>query len=157
MYVVARNDNLRSFILIVGLHIKNLNVEALLQKMMKADCQQRKDSKMKIYSKWFILSLALIGVTTIVGCNKPQEVSESTKLDSTVKVEMSDVEVTTKVKTALLTDLKVKSFDIAVVTLKGDVRLTGTVDNQEQLDHVDTLVRSVEGVHSIHDELTIKK
>jgi hyperosmotically inducible protein len=112
---------------------------------------------MKTYSKWFILSATFIGMTTIIGCNKPQEVTESTKLSSNVKVEMSDTEVTTKVKTSLLADLKVKSFDIAVVTIKGDVRLTGTVDNQEQLDHVDKLVRSIEGVHSIHDELTIKK
>jgi osmotically-inducible protein OsmY len=65
--------------------------------------------------------------------------------------------VTTKVKTALHSDELVKSFDIAVVTLKGDVRLTGAVDNQVQLDHIDKLVRSIEGVHSIHDELTIKK
>ena len=112
---------------------------------------------MKTNCKLFVLGVAFVSVTTVVGCNKPQEVTESTKLDSNVSVEMSDSEVTTKVKTALLTDLKVKSFDIVVVTLKGDVRLTGTVDNQEQLNHVDKLVRSIEGVHSIHDELTIKK
>ncbi len=112
---------------------------------------------MKMYAKLFILSATLVGMTTIVGCNKPQDATDTTKPSASVKTEISDSEVTTKVKTALHSDELVKSFDIAVVTLKGDVRLTGAVDNQDQLDHIDKLVRSVEGVHSIHDELTIKK
>jgi osmotically-inducible protein OsmY len=112
---------------------------------------------MKIHSKAFILSTILIVVTSIVGCNKLKEATEPSTSSNAAKMEFSDSEVTTKVKTALLTDLKAKSFDIAVVTLKGDVRLTGTVDDQAQLDHIDKLVRSIEGVHSIHDELTIKK
>lgn len=45
----------------------------------------------------------------------------------------------------------------AKAVLKGDVHLTGAADNQNQLDHIVKLVRSIEGVHSIHDELTIKK
>ena len=68
-----------------------------------------------------------------------------------------DAIVTTKVKTALLEDVNVKSLDIAVVTLKGDVQLSGFVDNQGQIDQAVKVARGVEGVHSIHDELRIKK
>lgn len=112
---------------------------------------------MKTYAKLFILSATLVGMTTIVGCNKSQEATDTTKPSTSIKTEISDSDVTMKVKTALLNDEQAKSFDIAVVTLKGDVRLTGAVDNQNQLDHIVKLVRSIEGVHSIHDELTIKK
>lgn len=112
---------------------------------------------MKTYAKLFILSTTLVGMTTIVGCSKPQEATDTTKPSTSIKTEISDSDVTRKVKTALLNDEQAKSFDIAVVTLKGDVRLTGAVDNQDQLDHIVKLVRSIEGVHSIHDELTIKR
>lgn len=112
---------------------------------------------MKTHAKLFILSTILIGITMITGCNKTQEATSTLALGSTMGTETKDSEVTIKVKTALLLDEKIKGFDITVVTLKGDVRLTGFVDNQNQIDYVDKLVRSIEGVHSIHDELSIKK
>jgi hyperosmotically inducible protein len=74
-----------------------------------------------------------------------------------LNAEVKDEEVTSSVKLALLNDKKVSSFDIAVATLKGDVKLTGFVDNQSQIDYIHQLVRSTNGVHSIHDELSIKQ
>ena len=71
--------------------------------------------------------------------------------------ETSDADVTTGVKAALLRDAALKSFDIAVVTTKGDVRLTGQVNTQPQVDAALVVVRSIKGVHSIHDELVVKK
>ena len=109
---------------------------------------------MKKYVKLFILSATLLGVTTIIGCNKSQEASDIT---GSAMVEISDSDVTTNVTTALQRDAELKNFDIAVITLKGDVRLTGTVDNQGYLDSVEKLVRSIEGVHSVHNEVSIKK
>jgi len=112
---------------------------------------------MKSLTKLLILSATFAGMTMIVGCNKPQEATDTTKSSAAVNPAISDADVTTKVKTALHSDKMVKGFDITVVTTKGDVRLTGIVDNQDQLDYIDNLVRSIEGVHSMHDELTIKK
>ena len=71
--------------------------------------------------------------------------------------ERSDDDVTTSVKTALVSDPVLKDYDITVVTSKGDVRLTGQVDAQSQIDAAMAMVRAVPGVHSIHDELTLKK
>ena len=93
----------------------------------------------------------------LTGCNKAHETPVPEGSGSAMGREVEDSEVTVKVKTALLVDENTKAFDIAVVTTKGDVRLTGVVDTQNQVDQVDKIVRSVEGVHSIHDELTIKK
>lgn len=76
---------------------------------------------------------------------------------NTVGELVDDVDVTARVKTALLRDDNVKSFDIAVVTRKGDAQLSGFVDNQRQIDLATEVARKVEGVHSVHNELSIKK
>jgi hyperosmotically inducible protein len=112
---------------------------------------------MKSLTKLLILSTTLVSITMMIGCNKPQEVTDTKNPSTAVNTAISDADVTTKVKTALHSDEMVKGFDIAVVTTKGDVRLTGIVDNQDQLEHIDKLVIGIEGVHSMHDELTIKK
>ena len=65
--------------------------------------------------------------------------------------------MTQHVKTALLQNESLKGFDIAVVTLKGDVRLTGQLENQAQIDQVIKIARASESAHTIHDELTLKK
>lgn len=111
---------------------------------------------MKMHTVILILSITLIGIV-VAGCNETQEATGGSKPSVTLKVEVKDDIVTARVKTALLGDEEINSYDIAVITLKGDVKLTGVVDSQSQIDYVVKLVRSIEGVHSIHDELTIKR
>jgi len=65
--------------------------------------------------------------------------------------------VTAKVKSALLADPGVKSFDIAIVTRKGEVQLSGFVDNQAQVDRAIDISRGVEGVQSISNQMRVKK
>ena len=65
--------------------------------------------------------------------------------------------ITSKVKTALLADPDIKSFDIAVVTRDDEVLLTGFVDNQTQVDRAMAVTRGVEGVRLVRNEMSIKK
>jgi hyperosmotically inducible protein len=65
--------------------------------------------------------------------------------------------ITTKVKTALLADENVKSFDIAVVTRKDEVQLSGFVNNQNQMDRAISVARAVDGVRDVKNEMSIKK
>jgi hyperosmotically inducible protein len=108
-------------------------------------------------------AIAVLMTFALASCNKPQQTpvtsttSAAATASTTVGSEIADADVTTKVKTALLTDAEVKSFDISIVTTKGDVRVGGVVDNQKQIDSALKVVRGVDGVHSVHDELTIKK
>jgi osmotically-inducible protein OsmY len=67
-----------------------------------------------------------------------------------------DMNVTKKVRSALALDTALSAFDIAIVTTKGDVRLTGKVDTQLQINQIVSITRAVEGVKSVHDELTLK-
>jgi hyperosmotically inducible protein len=68
-----------------------------------------------------------------------------------------DIGVTTKVMTALLDDPDIRTFDIAVATSSGQVRLNGMVDFQRQIDQAIRLTRKVDGVLGIRDELSLKK
>ena len=75
----------------------------------------------------------------------------------TVGNTVDDGIVTARVKSALLAEPGIKSFDIAVVTRKGEVQLSGFVDNQAQIDHASDLARTVDGVKSVANEMSVKK
>ena len=76
---------------------------------------------------------------------------------ATVGGTIDDGVVTAKVRSALLSDPGVKSTDIAVVTRKGEVQLSGYVDNQAQINRAIDVARGVEGVQSVGNEMSIKK
>ncbi len=78
-------------------------------------------------------------------------------LPATSAGNVSDVDVTEHVRTALRQSELLKSHDIEVVTSKGDVRLIGVLDSQEQIDEAIRIARASEGMHAIHNELTIRK
>lgn len=101
--------------------------------------------------------MAAAVTTTLVmgGCGKSQQ--SNTPAASAAVGNVSDTDVTEHVKTALQQNDRLKGFNITVVTLKGDVRLIGAVDNQAQIDEATKIARAAEGAHTIHDELTIKK
>jgi hyperosmotically inducible periplasmic protein len=75
----------------------------------------------------------------------------------TVGNKVDDGIVTAKVKSALLSDPGVKGFDIAVATSKGEVQLSGFVDNQMQIDHAIEVARGVEGVQGVDNQMSVKK
>lgn len=76
---------------------------------------------------------------------------------ATVGNTIDDSVLTARVKSALLSDPDVKSSDIAVVTRKGQVQLSGYVDSQKQISRAIDVTRSVEGVQSVGNEMSIKK
>jgi hyperosmotically inducible protein len=76
---------------------------------------------------------------------------------ATVGGTIDDGVVTAKVRSALLSDPGVKSTDIAVVTRKGEVQLSGYVDDQAQINRAIRVARGVEGVQSVGNEMSVKK
>ncbi len=76
---------------------------------------------------------------------------------SSVGTKIDDTAVTGRVKTALLGDPAIKSFDISVLTFKGEVQLTGFVNNQEQIEQAGKLARAAEGASSVKNELMVKQ
>jgi hyperosmotically inducible periplasmic protein len=108
-------------------------------------------------SAYLFFAAALLATMLAGGCSKPPEPVVSMPAPSVAVGNVSDIDVTEHVKTALLQNDLLKGFDITVVTLKGDVRLTGRLDSQAQIDEAIKIARASDGAHTIHDELTIKK
>ena len=106
-----------------------------------------------------ILTTTLAGVMTIsmVACSKPAEATGPAAPSITVGTEIDDSVITTKVKAALIADTSIKSLDIMVVTRKGEVQLSGFVNNQGQMDHAVEVAQGIEGVTKVGNGMSIKK
>ncbi len=109
------------------------------------------------HTERLFLVVAFAGAMVVGGCNKSQQALLRVPAASSASGNVEDIDVTEHVKKALQRDDALKGFDISVVTLKGDVRLTGVLNSQSQIDEAIKIARAAEGAHTIHDELTIKK
>lgn len=89
---------------------------------------------MKTRSGLLLLSAMLAGVMTmlITACAMPHE--EAGLSSAGIMAGISNADSTTKVRSVLLRDARVKSVDVAVVTLKGNVRHIGFIDSQSLVD-----------------------
>jgi hyperosmotically inducible periplasmic protein len=116
---------------------------------------------MKTRAYLLVLGVTLAGAMTMLaaGCDKPAPSAQTHALAPSAAAgpDVNDIDLSTRVTTALANDPVLGSYPIAVVTLKGDVRLTGIVDTQEQIDRAAEVARVIPGVHSIHDELTLRQ
>ena len=102
-------------------------------------------------------ALAAFATTVLIGCNKAPEAVPSTPSPSTtVGTVVDDSVITTSVKTALLADPAIKSFELQVETRKGTVQLSGFVDSQAQIDQALAVTRSVAGVSDVRNGVTLK-
>ena len=79
------------------------------------------------------------------------------KADQSVKQYADDAMVTSAVKAKFLTADGVPSMGISVETQDGVVQLTGDVETQAQATQAENVAKSVEGVHSVKNDLTIKQ
>ncbi|MFZ2169753.1 MAG: BON domain-containing protein [Methylococcaceae bacterium] len=100
-----------------------------------------------ILMKRFLVILVL--AISVVGCaGGPKHESTGEYVD--------DSAITTKVKTSILADSKLKTFQISVETFKGVVQLSGFVDSSDQSARAAELARTVKGVKMVHNHLIVK-
>ncbi len=113
---------------------------------------------MRVDRKLLVLGVTLAGAMSVLiaGCGNRQDELPTPSASTTVGMEIDDTVVTTKVKSALLSDPDIKSFDLKVETRKGAVQLSGFVDNQAQIDRAITTARGVEGVGSVENNMSLK-
>src|ERR1700690_2661766 len=101
----------------------------------------------------------LVTLTALIGvfacCGFTGGCAETRTSDSTGQY-VDDTGITTRVKTALLKDDAVKSFEIKVETMKGVVQLSGFVDNSDQKSAAGRDAASVSGVIDVHNSLIVK-
>lgn len=102
------------------------------------------------------LILAGILVATI-GCaaNSQKDNTSTSNRESTGEY-IDDAVITTKVKTAILNESTLKSYEINVETYKGVVQLSGFVSTQAEIIKAAGLASSVKGVTSVKNDLRLK-
>lgn len=105
-----------------------------------------------------VLNSTLAGLMTlaIVACDKTPPATGAVPPSTTVGTAIDDAVITASVKSALLTNAEVKSFDLQVETRKGEVQLSGFVDNQLQIDQASGVARGVSGVSKVLNNVNIK-
>jgi osmotically-inducible protein OsmY len=69
---------------------------------------------------------------------------------------MDDSAITTKVKSKILADEKLKGFDVKVKTYKGVVQLSGFVDSPRQARRAVEIAQRVDGVKKVENMITVK-
>jgi hyperosmotically inducible protein len=92
----------------------------------------------------------------IAGCYDTQQVQASSTTRS-VGTAIDDNVIEARVKSALFADPDVKAFDIKVTARKGEVQLSGFVDNEAQVDRALALAKGVEGVTGVDNKVTLKE
>jgi len=110
---------------------------------------------MRIDRKFIVFGITLAAAASfIAGCNNSPDAAPAAK--TTVGTVIDDTVVTAKVKSALLADAEVKSFDLKVDTHKGAVQLSGFVDTQAQIDLAVATAHKVEGVTAVENKIALK-
>ncbi len=102
------------------------------------------------------IALAVALAFVLGGCTKAVETTGTAPPTTSVGTAIDDSVLTTKVRSGLLSDSDVKSFDIKAETRKGEVQLSGFVDNQAQIDRALAVVRAIDGVTSVDNKIAIK-
>ncbi len=105
------------------------------------------------------LGLATLGLASalLAGCDRlPDTSTGAPPPPTTVGTVIDDNVISTRVRSALLADPQVKSFDVKVDTRKGEVMLSGYVDNQAQVDRAVELARGIEGVQGVDNRMDLK-
>lgn len=102
-------------------------------------------------------AIAALLAVFVVACSKPIDNPGVAPMPTTtVGTDIDDSVITSNVKSVLLADENVKSFDFKVETRKGEVMLSGFVDNQAQLDRANAATRAVPGVRAVQSNVILK-
>lgn len=113
-------------------------------------------------NKFIYVSTAalLAGGLMLVGCERPNTDPQVDGVGLALNTEDGtgdDFNVSQAVHTLLQAERRLQNMDIEVVTRKGDVRLTGTVDTQEQKELAERIAVGTAGVHGVNNELQVRR
>ncbi len=102
------------------------------------------------------LAFASVMAITLGACSKTVDTAAAPAPSTTVGTKVDDTVITTLVKAGLADSMDVKSFDFKVETRKGEVLLSGFVDNQSQIDRAVAVAQAVAGVTSVDNKVSLK-
>ncbi len=101
------------------------------------------------WRRWPVVLLAGVLVLLLAGCaGTVNEESAGEFLDNSM--------ITAKVKSKLIDDPVTSAFSIKVETFKGIVQLSGFISSEKEKTRAEQLVREVEGIKDVKNDLIIK-
>jgi len=110
-----------------------------------------------LHPVWQSVAVALL-VLPVSACNQSNnQLPEILPPPITVGMQLDDAVLTASVKSALIADPSIKSFDFKVQTRKGEVQLSGFADNEGQIQRATDLARGVAGVKTVINNMELKK
>lgn len=69
---------------------------------------------------------------------------------------VEDAVVTTRINAAIFDNSELRNSDVDVETVNGEVRLSGTLDSEEEVETLVELVEEVDGVRSIQNDVEVE-
>lgn len=97
-----------------------------------------------------------IGLAVCLLVAAPLITSCASSPERTTGQTVDDATITAKVKSQLIADPDVSALNVNVTTFKGQVQLSGYVDNANQRMRAEQIARKVEGVQSVSNDLIVK-
>ena len=91
------------------------------------------------------VSLAIVPATLTTGCSSTHSANQSA----------NDKDITAHIKTSLDTDPVVKSTEVNVQSLRGEVQLSGFVDSQAAKDRAGQIAANTAGVVRVYNNLLV--
>lgn len=94
-------------------------------------------------------AIAAVALLTATGC-------AVTRGQETIGAYVDDATITTRVKARFVENKDVDASSIRVETLKGTVMLSGFAKNATEKSTAESIARSVNGVKSVKNEITVR-
>jgi osmotically-inducible protein OsmY len=105
---------------------------------------------MKTFNRIAVLFLLALTFASLFGC-------AASSTNEGTKAYLDDSVVTTKVKTAILGEPSLNSYEIGVETYKGTVQLSGFVSSKAEVSKAGEVTRGVDGVLSVKNDIQLKE
>jgi osmotically-inducible protein OsmY len=103
-----------------------------------------------MFKSWHRVALILpLLLISIAGC-------ASTRTHESPGEYIDDSVLTLRVKSAILGDDALKSSEINVESFKGVVQLSGFVNSQADINHAVVIVKALDGVTSVKNDMQLK-
>lgn len=104
---------------------------------------------MKNLRNYLTVVLLAFAMVAVVGCAAPSK-------QQTAGEYIDDAVVTTRVKAAIFDDAELRVNEIKVETFDGVVQLSGFVSTQANVNRAVQVVRGIEGVRSVKNDMVVK-
>jgi len=104
---------------------------------------------MKNLRNYVTVVLLAFAMVAVVGCAAPAK-------QQTAGEYIDDTVVTTRVKAAIFDDAELRVNEIKVETFDGVVQLSGFVSSQANINRAVQLVRGINGVKSVKNDMIVK-